>query len=151
MAGIADVLREHSVVGLDTAIFIYHLEATSRRAALAGSVLTGLANGAFRGVTSVLTLMELAVKPLQLGRPDVADEYEVLLSNYPNLTIVPLDRAVARGAADLRATYRLRPADALQVSACLRAGANAFLTNDRDLRRISEAPVLLLDDFVGAG
>lgn len=89
------MLQEHAVVGLDTAIFIYHLEATSPRAAVAGSVFTGLANGAFRGVTSVLTLMELAAKPLQLGRPDVADEYEVLLSNYPNLTIVPLDRAVA--------------------------------------------------------
>ena len=149
MAGIADVLEEHYVVGLDTAIFIYHLEALSPRAALVGSVFTALANGVFQGVTSILTLMELAVKPLQLGRPDVADEYEVLLSNYPNLTFVSLDRAVARQAAELRAIYRLRPADAFQVSACLRSGAGAFLTNDRDLRRISEVSVLLLDDFVG--
>jgi predicted nucleic acid-binding protein len=53
-----------------------------------------------------------------------------------------------RCAAELRASYRLRPADALQVAACLVYGATAFLTNDRDLRRIGDLQVLLLEDFV---
>ncbi len=93
--------------------------------------------------------MELTVKPLQLGFADVADEYEMVLSTYPNLTIAGFDRATARRAAELRAIYRLRPADALQVAACLQSGATAFLTNDKGLRRVTEEiHVMVLDDFV---
>ena len=148
MAGLAAALRQHERIGVDTPIFIYHFEGTTHLAGLAGVALDELAGGAFTGVTSVLTLMEIAVKPLQMGRPDVAEEYEVLLANYPNLVIAAIDRPTARRAAELRAEYRLRPADALQVAACLEQGATAFLSNDRELRRITDLQVWMLADFV---
>ncbi len=148
MADLAAALRQHERIGVDTPIFIYHLEGTTHLAGLAGVALDELAGGAFTGVTSVLTLMEIAVKPLHMGRPDVAEEYEVLLANYPNLVIAAIDRPTARRAAELRAEYRLRPADALQVAACLEQGATAFLSNDRELRRIAELHVWMLADFV---
>jgi predicted nucleic acid-binding protein len=53
-----------------------------------------------------------------------------------------------RRAAELQAGYRLRPADALQVAACLEQGATAFLSNDRELRRITDLHVWMLEDFV---
>ena len=90
--------------------------------------------------------MEIAVKPLQLDRRDVAGEYEILLANYPNLRVMDIDREVAREAAALRAAYRVRPTDGVQIAACIVAGATAFVTNDRDLRRIRELDVLLLAD-----
>jgi len=148
VAGIASYLRQHRRIGLDTSVFIYHLEGVSRYAACAGAVFDELANGGFEGVTSVLTLMELAVRPLQLGRPDVADEYEVLVANFPNLTVTEIDRLTVRRAAELRARHGLRPADALQVAACVEHEATGFLTNDRDLRRVTETQVILLEDFV---
>ena len=148
MADLAAALRQHERIGVDTPIFIYHLEGTTHLAGLARVALDELAGGAFTGVTSVLTLMEIAVKPLQLGRPDIAEEYEILLANYPNLIIAALDRPTARRAAELRAEYRLRPADALQVAACLEQGATAFLSNDRELRRIADLQVRMLEDFV---
>lgn len=148
MADLAAALRQHERIGVDTPIFIYHIEGTTHLAGLAGVALDELAGGAFAGVTSVLTLMEIAVKPLQMGRPDVAEEYEVLLVNYPNLVIAAIDRPTARRAAVLRAEYRLRPADALQVAACLERGATAFLSNDRELRRIADLHVWMLADFV---
>ena len=141
-------MRQHRRIGLDTSVFIYHLEGVSRYAACTDVVFDDLAKGGFQGVTSVLTLMELAVRPLQLGRPEVADEYEVLLVNYPHLAVADIDRAIVRRAAELRARHGLRPADALQVAACLEHGASAFLTNDRDLRRVTETQVILLEDFV---
>jgi RecA-family ATPase len=61
-------------------------------------------------------------------------------------------RDVARRAAQLRARYRLRPADALQMATALVHGATAFVTNDRQLTRL--APVLdiiTLDDFAAVG
>lgn len=148
MADLAAALRQHERIGVDTPIFIHHIEGTTHLAGLAGVALDEMAGGAFAGVTSVLTLMEIAVKPLQMGRPDVAEEYEVLLVNYPNLVIAAIDRPTARRAAVLRAEYRLRPADALQVAACLERGATAFLSNDRELRRIADLHVWMLADFV---
>jgi len=148
VADLAAALRQHQRIGVDTPIFIYHFEGRTQFAGLAGVALDELAGGAFTGVTSVLTLMEIAVKPLQMRRPDVAEEYEVLLANYPNLVIAALDQLTARRAAELRAEYRLRPADALQVAACLEQGATAFLSNDRELRRITHLQVWMLEDFV---
>ena len=148
MADLAAALRQHERIGVDTPIFIYHLEGTTHLAGLAGVALDELAGGAFTGMTSVLTLMEIAVKPLHMGRPDVAEEYEILLANYPNLVMAAIDRPTARRAAELRAEYRLRPADALQVGACLEQGATAFLSNDRELRRITDLHVWMLEDFV---
>ncbi len=150
MAELADRLRGSARVGLDTSIFIYHIEGSSRYAEPAGIALDGLAAALFTGVTSILTLMELVVRPLQLGQREIANDYEALVRTYPNLTIVNLNPAIARRAAELRARYRLRAADALQVGACLEHGARAFLTNDRDLRRVVELDVLLLDDWVTA-
>ena len=147
MADLAAAFR-HERIGVDTPIFIYHIEGTTHLAGLAGVALDELAGGAFTGVTSVLALMEIAVKPLHMRRPDVAEEYEVLLANDPNLVIAALDRPAARRAAELRAEYRLRPADALQVAACLEQGATAFLSNDRELRRITDLHVWMLEDFV---
>ena len=148
MAEIGEALRRHERVGIDTSVFIYHLEAKAPYGPLVRTIFKALANGSFQGVTSALTFMELVVKPLQLDRPDIADEYEVLVASYPNLTVAELDRPTMRRAAELRAAYRLSPPDALQVAACVEHGASAFLTNDGGLRRLQHIEVLFLDDFV---
>jgi predicted nucleic acid-binding protein len=148
VAGLAAALHGHQRVGLDTSIFIYQIEGSTRFAEPAGIALDELARGAFEGVTSVLTLMEIAVKPLQLERPGVADEYEIVVATYPHLLVVDIDRAIARRAAGFRARYRLRPADALQIASCVEFEATAFLTNDKGLRRVDAFQVILLEDFI---
>jgi predicted nucleic acid-binding protein len=141
---LTETLKRHDLVGFDTSVFIHQIEDSPRYAAVADEALDALS----KGITSILTLMEVTVRPLQLGRQDAADEYEVLISSFPNLLVVELDQACARRAAELRAAYRLRPADALQVAACLKHGAAALLTNDKGLRRVQDLEVILLDDFV---
>ena len=148
MADLADALRRHERVGLDTSVFIYHVERTTPFATPAGFILDELARGTFAGVTSVITLMEVAVQPLQVGRADAALEYDALLANYPNLAVVDITRAAAWRAAHLRARYRLRAPDAMQMGTCMEHNATAFVTNDRDLRRVMELEVLLLGDFL---
>jgi len=147
VARLTEALRRHTCVGIDTAIFIYHIEGSLRYAGLAREALDSLAGGAYNGVTSVLTLMEIAVQPLRLGRPIAANQYELLLSSIPNLDIVDINRDTARRAAELRAAYRLQPADSLQVAACPMHQATALLTNDKGLRWVTELDVIMREDF----
>jgi len=141
----------HSLVGLDTSVFIYHLEAHPRYQPLTQELLTGVQAGLQAAVTSTVTVMELTVRPWQVGRSIVAREYEALLVHFPHLILADVTRGVARRAAQLRASYRLRPADALQVATALVRGATAFVTNDRRLSRLGPLlDVILLDDFAPA-
>ncbi len=147
--GLKARLLAHEIIGLDTSIFIYHFEAHPRYLPLTTAALSMVAGGERRSVTSVITLMELTVRPHQVGRPTVARRYEALLNHFPNLRLVNVDRAVARQAAALRARYRVRPADALQVAAALVHQATVFLSNDRGLARLNPLlDVVLLDDFL---
>ena len=148
MEHLIDALTRHRIVGLDTPIFVYHIEQTPRRAAPAGHVLRALADGHFAGVTSAITLLELSVKPLRIGRPEVADAYEMLVQDIDNLKVVGIGAPVTRIGAELRAEYGLRTPDAVQIAACLAHGATAFLTNDRRLRRVRRIEVLVLDEAV---
>ncbi|NJN80405.1 MAG: type II toxin-antitoxin system VapC family toxin [Anaerolineales bacterium] len=93
--------------------------------------------------------MEITVRPWQLEREAIAREYEAVLVHFPNLSLVDVDRNVARIAAQLRAKYKVSPADALQVAASLSFGAKAFLTNDKRLSKLEELiDVIVLDDFI---
>jgi predicted nucleic acid-binding protein len=148
MKKLLEFLRRHPVIGLDTSIFIYHLEDHPRYGPVTADLLTALENGVFQGVTSYLTLMEILVKPKAEGNLEAIRDYEFFLTTFPNLSFVSMGLEVARRAADLRGGYRLRPPDAIQLAAALVHGATAFLTNDKKLKLVSDLKVLILDDWL---
>lgn len=113
MGGFREKLTGAGVVGLDTSIFIYHLETNPTYAPLTKTVFEGVETGKFQGVTSTITLMELTVLPWRIGHENAAREYEAVLANFPNLSIVDVGRDVARLAAKFRADFNVTPADAL--------------------------------------
>lgn len=142
-------LAGHALVGLDTSIWIYHLEANKRYDPLTTRILEAVQSGRPRAVLSVLTIMEVNVRPYRLSKPGVAAHYEAMLSHFPNAYVVDVTSDVARRAAQLRATYDLRPADSLHVASSLVSGATAWITNDHDLRRLLPVlDVIILDDFL---
>jgi predicted nucleic acid-binding protein len=143
-----EFLRRHSIIGLDTSLFIYHLEDHPRFGPVTTDLLVALEEGSFRGVTSVLTLLEILVKPKADGKQEAVRDYEFFLTTFPNLAFVPMGLEVARRAADLRAGYRFRTPDAIQLATALEQGATAFLTNDKKLKPVSELEVSILDDWV---
>ncbi len=147
MVDVLEAVRPHARFGLDTSVFIYHIEGFAPFSGGASQVLQHAGHAA-TGITSVLTLTELLVKPLQSGRRGLAARYETLVRMTPNLILADVDAGIARQAAVLRARYRLRTADAIQVAACLAHGATAFVTNDIRLRRIDELAVIVLADYV---
>ena len=148
MADIERELVQHSLIALDTSIFIYHFEGHPRYLPLTRHVLGAVESGSCRAVTSTVTVMELTVQAWRLDREDVARQYEVLLTNFPHLKLIDVSRHVARRAAQLRAQYNLRPADALQVATAFSQQATLWVTNDKALKRLEpEIAVMVLDDF----
>jgi predicted nucleic acid-binding protein len=141
-------LHRHTMVGLDTALFIYHLEDHPRYSLITADLFSEMEKGSFRGMTSFLTLMELLVKPKAEGKPEVVQDYEFVLTTFPNLTFVPMGLEVARRAADLRAAYRLRAPDAIQLATALVHNASTFLTNDKRLKMVNELEIKILDDWL---
>ncbi|MEW6287447.1 MAG: PIN domain-containing protein [Chloroflexota bacterium] len=142
-------LAKTGVIGIDTPVFIYHLEAHPQYFPLTLEILSNMEKGKWTGVTSAITLMEINVHPWRLGREDIARKYETLLVNFPHLSIVSVDRDVARIASQLRARFGVHPPDALQVAATLMAGARLFLTNDQRLSNLqSLIDVVVLDDYL---
>jgi len=146
LGSVADFVRLHPIIGLDTPIFIYHFEGNARYIPATRVVFESLASALFLGVTSVITLVEINVVPISSGRPDLEEQYFTALQRFPNLSLADIGASIARKAAELRARYRLLTPDALQFAACLEHGATGFITNDRTLQRMAELDVLVLED-----
>lgn len=77
----------------------------------------------------------------------LAARYQQILVGTQNVTSRYVKENVALTAADLRARYRLKTPDAIQLATAISEECEAFLTNDRDLRRVTEISVLILDDL----
>lgn len=151
MERLTQKLTKLGVVGIDTPVFIYHLEAHDKYSAMTQKCFSSLEDGKWQGITSPITLMEINVHPWRIGREDIARKYETLLMNFPNLVIVDIDRDIARIAAQLRARFDIRPPDALQVAAGLALGGKGFLTNDHRLSVLHAlTEIIVLDDYLRA-
>lgn len=148
MKRMQDFLKNHPVIGIDTSIFIYHLEDHPRYSPLTEIIFDALENGKNRGVTSFLSLMEILVKPKSDGLLQVARDYEYYLTTFPNLTFHEMGLDVARKASDLRATDRIKSPDAIQLATALLHGATAFITNDKIFQRVKGVEILILDKLL---
>ena len=148
MKRLQDFLKHHLVIGLDSSVFIYHLEDHPRYAPLTEMIFNALEKGTNKGITSYLTLLEILTKPKAKGLFQEARDYEYYLSTFPNLTFYEIGLEVARKASDLRASQRIKAPDALQLATAILYGATAFLTNDRIFERVKDINVLILDKLL---
>lgn len=144
MGKITDLLRGHRLVALDSCIWIYHLEGNADYCEYTTEIMGAISQGRCRAVISELSLMEVIVGPLKLARQDVADEYETLLSHFPNLEIVQITRAVLLKAAELRVKHRLRTPDAIILATATVSGASLVIGNDENWLRVQDQRVACL-------
>ena len=146
--GLLKSLARHKLVGIDTSPFIYHLEKDPEYSKLTLRLLEEVENGSLKALTSTLTLMEVLVRPKQIGNMQAAEDYRFLLKTFPNLALKPIDDNCAERTSDLRAAYGLRPPDAIQIGTALSNRATGFVTNDDKLKRVSELQIIVLGDYV---
>jgi predicted nucleic acid-binding protein len=135
-------------VALDTALFMYWIEEAQPYLDLISPIFKAVNDGAVEIVSSALTLLEVMVVPYRTGRLDLSDRYEEVLTRSRNLSLIEIDRAQLRAAAQLRAVYSLRTPDALQIAAALSERCTAFLTNDRRLPSIAGLRIVQLSDYL---
>ena len=141
-------LRRHPRIGLDTSVFIYHVETNERYLPLTTRLFEWIAAERSIGVTSTLTMTELLVLPYKADRGDAAESVYSRAVQMPNLEWVSPTLGVASMAARARAHYRLRTLDAVQVATALETGATGLVTNDADFRRVTDLDILILDDLL---
>jgi predicted nucleic acid-binding protein len=150
MEGIEQILLkefEGAIVGIDSMIFIYHIEGNKKYLPLTKHLLYLVEQNKFKGATSILTLIELLIKPNREGRDDLIRDYKFLLKNFPNLILRSLDEEVAESTAETRARYNLRTPDAIQVATAMVVKAKSFVTNDRRFEKVDALKILILDDL----
>ncbi|HXH69502.1 MAG TPA: type II toxin-antitoxin system VapC family toxin [Pyrinomonadaceae bacterium] len=144
---IDDGFQNVNFVGLDTSPFIYFVERNPVYVDIMRGIFKRLTDDNFQAFSSVITLTEVLVQPLRQNNQALADKYRDLLFNGINFKLIPLNSSIAETAARLRARHNLRTPDALQIATALENGCDAFLCNDRNLKRVTELKILILDEI----
>jgi predicted nucleic acid-binding protein len=134
-----------ATVVVDTAPFIYILENHAQFAPLFIGLFEAAAALDLHIALSTVTLAEVLTGPYKSGHTALAKRYEQALSAY---TLVSVSPAIATLAAQLRAQYRLRLPDAIQLATAVDVGAAAFVTHDRDFSQVIGLSVLTGDSTV---
>lgn len=137
------------LVAFDTAPLIYYIEANPDYIKVADELFDSIDQGRTLGTTSMLTLLEVLVRPLRDGRFDLADTYRELLTNSANVTLHVINEAVAVRAAKLRGKYEwLRTPDAIQIATAIEHRAEILVTNDERWKRVTELEIIVLSEYL---
>ncbi|MCH7698015.1 MAG: PIN domain-containing protein [Chloroflexi bacterium] len=132
----------------DSNALIYYLNSVEPYAAAIRTLLDDIRVGRREGMLSVVTEIELLVRPLRDGTLQDVERVRALM-DAQGFNVVPLDREIARAAAGVRAESGLRLPDAAVVATAMVTGCDVIVGNDaRCAKRVKEIPYLLLDDLV---
>lgn len=120
-------------VVLDADVLIAFLDASDAQHETAIDALRPRLAGGQRILIAASVYAGILVRPLQRGRDDAVDAFIDAIG----ATVVPIDRVIARHAAQLRGAHgALRLPDAMSLATALVAGAD-FVTLDRRLGKIA--------------
>jgi len=126
-------LPKEALVLMDSAPIICVLEGHPKLGPRFQPLFGAHARGRLRFAVSTIAIAEVLTGPLQAADEALSRRYRALLESWQT---VSLDASIAEGAARLRASLRLRPADAVQVVSALAINADALVTHDRDFSRV---------------
>ena len=138
-------------IGLDTSILIYHFEAVDKYTAFTSLIFSAVAGGVGAILPSI-AVTELLVKPFRTAPAGALEGLINQLRNMPNFNYVGLSFDAAVQAARIRAKHGLAAPDALNLAACLDSGADIFITNDTDFRKVDgkeKIKIAILEDYIG--
>jgi predicted nucleic acid-binding protein len=131
-------LPAQALLLMDSAPIIYFLEAHPKFAPRFRPLFEAHAAGLVRFAVTTITVAEVLTGPLQARDEALARRYRAILESW---RVVELDVDIAEGAARLRASLRLKLADAVQAASALAINA-VLVTHDRDFSRVRSLRVI---------
>jgi predicted nucleic acid-binding protein len=134
-----DDLPEQALLLMDSAPIIYLLEGHPRFGPRFRPLFAAHAAGRLRFAVTTIAIAEILTGPLQAADDALARRYRAILESWQP---IDLDVDIAENAARLRASLRLKLADAVQVASALAINAAALVTHDRDFSRVHSLKVI---------
>jgi predicted nucleic acid-binding protein len=132
----------NKTIFLDTAPIIYYIEDHPKFRIKLNELFELNATGKIHFQSSVLSLLEVLILPIRKKRFDIAELYQQILSNSDNFELFEITPEIAIKSAELRARYNLKTPDAIQIATAIIKKADHFLTNDNELKKITEINIL---------
>lgn len=116
---------------LDSSTLIAYFDGNEQVSPIAAHIIDDFVrSGRNPAVVSMVSVMEVLVRPLQKGSAGPHQHILDFLSNFPNLRPVEIDLDMAEHAAALRAAYGFRSPDALVIATGLLSQVGFLVTND---------------------
>ena len=132
-------LPEHALLLIDSAPIIYLLEGHPTFGPRFKPLFEAHAAGRLRFTVTTITVAEVLSGPLQAADDALARRYRAILESWQP---IELTVDIAESAARLRASLRLRLADAVQAASALAINAAALVTHDRDFSQVRSPRII---------
>lgn len=116
----------------DTMLFIYLIEDHPRFGGKVKDLLGFCEEHGHSITTSTFTLAELLVAPRKTGDAALARAFREVLQP-PAVGLIPFGEGAAEHYADIRSSFNVTPADAIQLACAAEARVNVFVTSDQKL------------------
>src|SRR3984893_10305735 len=134
-----DDLPEQALLLVDSSPIICFLENHQKLALHFEPLFEAHGTGRLRFAVTTITIAEVLTGPLQAGDDALAQRYRAILESWQPIA---LDVDIAESAARLRASLRLKLADAVQAASALAINAAALVTHDRDFSRVHSLRII---------
>ncbi len=139
---IMDDVPEGASITVDSAPIIYFLQDHPTFAPRFSPLFDAASDGRITLAISTITVAEIMAGPLAAGNDILAGQYREVLCRSPGWQSITVDEQVAAEAARLRARYRLRLPDAIQVATAIATRSWALVTHDSELAKVKDIRVL---------
>lgn len=130
------------VITLDSAPIIYYLRDHRTLSERFSPLFAAAAEGRLTLVISTITLAEVMAGPFMADNEVLALQYREVMCYSPGWQTIPVDENLAVEASRLRARYRLRLPDAIQVATAIVTRSWALVTHDSALAQVKDIRVL---------
>ena len=134
-----ETLPTGALLLMDTAPIVYILESHAKLAKLFKPLFERHAAGELHFAVTTISIAAVLTGPLQSGNEVLAERFRTILGSWQ---VVDLTADIAASAARLRASLRLRLADAVQAASAIAVSADALITYNRDFSRVRSLSVL---------
>jgi predicted nucleic acid-binding protein len=131
-----------AVVLVDSAPIIYFLEDHRTLAPRYLRLFARAAEGDLDIAISTITIAEVLSGPAAAGNEVLLEQYRSALVRGVGWRVVEVSEALAVSAARLRAKYRLKLPDAIQLATAVFIGAYALVTHDGDFKAVHDVRIL---------